>query len=62
MSKPNNNRAMPSDEPRNLGHYDHTDLPAYKTPDAVEYGGTAVDDSLVIQYQEALSKGVTLSS
>ena len=62
MPKAYSNRAMPSDEPCNLGHYDHTDSPAHKTPDAVNHRGALVDDGLVIQYLEALRKGVTLSS
>ncbi len=54
-SQLNSNIAVSSDEPRNFGHYDHTDVPAYKTPDAV-------DHDVLIKYLEALSKRVTLSS
>ena len=39
------NRAMPSNEPCNLGQHDHTDSPAYKTPDAVNHRDAPVDDS-----------------
>ena len=62
MLKAYSNRAMPSDGPCNLGHYDHTDSPAYKTPDAVDHRDALVDDGLMFQYMEALRKGVTLSS
>ncbi len=37
MPKAYSNRAMPGDEPCNLGQHDHTDSPAYKTPDAVNH-------------------------
>ena len=50
MPKPYSNRAMPSDEPCNLGHHDHTDSPAYKTPDAVDHRDAPVDDD---QYEKA---------
>ncbi len=56
MPKPYSNRAMPSDEPCNLGHHDHTDSPAHKTPDAVDH---ALVDDLVTQYLEALRNGVS---
>ncbi len=50
MPKPYSNRAMPSDEPCNLGHHDHTDSPAYKTPDAVDHRDAPVDDDPIIKY------------
>ncbi len=46
MPKAYSNRAMPSNEPCNLGHYDHTDTPAYKTPDAVDHPGHWLLDAL----------------
>ncbi len=61
MPKAYSNRAMPSDGPCNLGRYDHTVSPAHKTPDTAHDLGAMVDDGLMIQYMEALRKGVILS-
>ena len=62
MPKPYSNRAMSSDEPCNLGHYDHTDSPTYKTPDAVDHRDAPVDDDPIIKYLEALSNLAPCSS